>query len=285
MFEGCSEQFIVALTSLLKAIAVPAHTVIFLEGDPGDALYIIHSGVLNVLVRAVKVREMRKGVCFGELSVFSEMPRTATIMSATYSILYRLSRFHCERVLEGYPICAALVRAHVQRMIIGAASASSTLSSTSDSSRFGSKVGSKLSSIGKSIKKNFSTASSVKRSVVLPTLDRSDIDEEDNSRGRSGANLAVTKGESAPASSRVGSVAADEPADRTTTVSHHLVKYYDQADTIRPGGNHSSVHCGFMDSWARILPEKCIDAESALRKWWLLLLQVRINLLVDRSRL
>jgi CRP-like cAMP-binding protein len=281
VFEGCSEQFIVALTSLLKTVAVPAHTVIFSAGDPGDALYIVHSGVLNVLVRTVKVREMRKGVCFGELSVFSDMPRTATIMSATYSILYRLSRFHCERVLEGYPICAALVRSHVQRMIIGSASVSSNSSSTTDSSRFGAKVGSKLSYIGKSIKKNFSTASSVKRSVVLPTLDRSDIDEEGSGRSHGGANVAVTKGESAPASSRGGSDAADETLDRTMTVSHHLVKYYDQADTKRPGDNHLNVHCRFMDIWTRILPKKCIDADSVFRKRWLMLLQVRVDPLCD----
>lgn len=285
MFEGCSEQFIVALTSLLKAVAIPAHTVVFSAGDPGDAMYIVHSGVLNVLIRAVKVREMRKGVCFGELSVFSDMPRTATVTSATYSILYRLSRFHCERVLEGYPICAALVRSHVQRMISGIATASSNSSTVTDSSRSGTKVGSKLSSIGKSIKKNFLAATSVKKSVVLPTLSRSNYEEDDSGRSHGGANCATagtTNGDSAPASSRSGSVAADESADRTMTVSnhlHHLVKYYDQAHTTRPGGNHASVHCGCVGFWTRLLPKKCIDADSVFRKRWLLLLQARVDLL------
>ncbi|KAG3062694.1 hypothetical protein PC122_g19166 [Phytophthora cactorum] len=114
IFEGCSDQFIVAMTSLLEMIAVPAQTTLFSAGDDGDAMYIVHSGVLAVIIKSVTVREIRKGACFGELSVFSSIKRTAAVMSTTYSILYKLSRFHCDRVLDGYPDCAALIASHVE---------------------------------------------------------------------------------------------------------------------------------------------------------------------------
>ncbi|KAG6952994.1 hypothetical protein JG688_00013031 [Phytophthora aleatoria] len=103
IFEGCNDQFIVAMTSLLEMVAFPAQTVLFSTGDDGDAVYVVHSGVLAIVINSVMVREIRKGSCFGELSVFSSMPRTATVISTTYVILYKLSRFHCERVLQGYP--------------------------------------------------------------------------------------------------------------------------------------------------------------------------------------
>ncbi|KAE9025012.1 hypothetical protein PF011_g3230 [Phytophthora fragariae] len=47
LFGGCSDQFIVALTSLLEIIAVPAQTTLFSAGDYGDAMYVVHSGVLT----------------------------------------------------------------------------------------------------------------------------------------------------------------------------------------------------------------------------------------------
>lgn len=110
LFDGCSDQFIVAMTSLLEMVAVPAQTTLFSAGDYGDAMYVVHSGVLSTICNSVTVRELRKGSCFGEISVFSSLSRTATVVSTSYATLYKPSRFHCERVLEGYPERAALRR-------------------------------------------------------------------------------------------------------------------------------------------------------------------------------
>uniref|UniRef100_H3H1W6 Cyclic nucleotide-binding domain-containing protein n=1 Tax=Phytophthora ramorum TaxID=164328 RepID=H3H1W6_PHYRM len=85
IFEGCNDQFIVAMTSLLEMMAVPVQTTLFSTGDQGDAMYVVHSGVLAIVIKSVLVREIRKGSCFGELSVFSSMPRTATVISTTHS--------------------------------------------------------------------------------------------------------------------------------------------------------------------------------------------------------
>ncbi|GMF64636.1 unnamed protein product [Phytophthora lilii] len=117
LFDGCSDHFIVAMTSLLEMIAVPAQTALFSAGAFGDAMYIVHAGVLAIVVNFVTVREIRKGACFGDISVFSSMPRTASVISTTYAILYKLSRFHSERVLEGYPDCASTIASHVRAIL------------------------------------------------------------------------------------------------------------------------------------------------------------------------
>ncbi|KAF4043225.1 Cyclic nucleotide-binding domain [Phytophthora infestans] len=75
IFEGCTDQFIVAMTSLLEMVAFPAQATLFSTGDHGDAMYVVHSGVLAININSAMVREIRKGSCFGELSVFSSMPR------------------------------------------------------------------------------------------------------------------------------------------------------------------------------------------------------------------
>lgn len=264
MFAGCTEQFITALTSLLKPVAIPAHTVVFSAGDDGDALFIVHSGVLHVMIRSVKVREMRKGACFGELSVFSDMKRSATVTSATYSILYRLSRFHCQRVLEGYPICAALVTAHVQRMLSGMAAPSNGHTESSPSSPT-SKTGSKMS-FGFSMKKNFTSMHSTKKSTVLPTIGHSSHEpsEETHAAGHGSSG---------------GSVAGDGPAYHSANSQkklEHLITYYDNAKGHQAGNGAGASKGRF---WSRMLPSQCIDSESSFRKRWLLLLQVSNSVL------
>ncbi|KAL4124402.1 hypothetical protein PRIC2_008000 [Phytophthora ramorum] len=55
IFRGCNDQFIVAITSLLEMISLPAYFCVFKAGDRGDAMYFVNSGVLHVIVDGVKV--------------------------------------------------------------------------------------------------------------------------------------------------------------------------------------------------------------------------------------
>ncbi|KAF1777076.1 Cyclic nucleotide-binding-like [Phytophthora cactorum] len=116
IFQGCSEQLIVAITSLLEMLSLPAYFVVFKAGDRGDAMFFVNSGVLHVMVDGVKVREERKGDFFGEMSVFLNGPRHATVVTNTYCTLYTLARFHLERVLDGYPEYAKLITKQVEEM-------------------------------------------------------------------------------------------------------------------------------------------------------------------------
>jgi CRP-like cAMP-binding protein len=103
LFKACNSAFITALTTLLEMISLPADFQLFETGDPGDCMYVVSSGTLHILVGGIKVRELCSGSFFGEVSVFSNRPRSATVVTASYCTLYKLSRFHIERVLEGYP--------------------------------------------------------------------------------------------------------------------------------------------------------------------------------------
>ncbi|ETL41174.1 hypothetical protein L916_07795 [Phytophthora nicotianae] len=117
VFASCDTQFIRAVARLLELIALPARTPLFRAGDHGDAMYIVHTGVLHTVVGGVKVRELRKGNFVGEVAVFARQPRTATVITATYCTLYRLSRVHADKLLEGYPQYAQVINQTVAEML------------------------------------------------------------------------------------------------------------------------------------------------------------------------
>ncbi|KAE9004997.1 hypothetical protein PF005_g16817 [Phytophthora fragariae] len=117
VFSSCRSEFIEVLTSLLERISLPAQCTLFSIGDPGDAMYIIHAGVLDVIGRKAKIRELRKNDFVGELSLFSSFPRSATVVTNTYCVLYKLSRFHTELVLDTYPTAANGIKKVVDAII------------------------------------------------------------------------------------------------------------------------------------------------------------------------
>ncbi|KAG2828943.1 hypothetical protein PC112_g8290 [Phytophthora cactorum] len=52
VFAGCDTLFVRAVTRLLELIALPGRIPLFRAGDHGDAMYIVHTGVLHTVVGA-----------------------------------------------------------------------------------------------------------------------------------------------------------------------------------------------------------------------------------------
>ena len=72
--------------------------VIFYEGDPGQALYLLASGQVRIFVHGAEGSETsvivfgRSGEMFGELAVVDGLPRSATAVAMGQTTLYLLSR-------------------------------------------------------------------------------------------------------------------------------------------------------------------------------------------------
>jgi NTE family protein len=92
------------------------------QGEPGDSLYISISGRLRAYVRDEEgvqhmVREMSRGQVIGEMSLYTDEPRSASVVAIRDSVLVRLDKAHIAELLaSGSKVSMALTRQIIRRL-------------------------------------------------------------------------------------------------------------------------------------------------------------------------
>jgi CRP-like cAMP-binding protein len=91
---------------------VEAGTIVFRTGDPGDALYIVARGVVEVLTDGdQRTRaELGDGQAFGEMALLSGGARTATIRAKTDTQLLAIGKDDFDRLLAEDPFLEEQIR-------------------------------------------------------------------------------------------------------------------------------------------------------------------------------
>jgi CRP/FNR family transcriptional regulator, cyclic AMP receptor protein len=116
MFDGLAEDDLTALSRTLQTRAFKAGSMIFHQGDAGDAMYIIAGGDVNIYLpgedsRRISLKDIARGEYFGELALFDEGPRSASALATTETQLLELKRATLAEYLETRPRAAmALLR-------------------------------------------------------------------------------------------------------------------------------------------------------------------------------
>jgi CRP-like cAMP-binding protein len=88
IFQGVQPSAVAALAQQLEPVSFARGQVVFVEGEPGDALYIITSGKVKIGRKSADGREslltlMGPSDMFGELAIFDPGPRTSTVTAIT----------------------------------------------------------------------------------------------------------------------------------------------------------------------------------------------------------
>lgn len=92
---------------------------IVLQGEPGDGLYFIAQGTVEVTMKplgpgspipAIRLAELSAGDVFGEMALVNDEPRTATVTAVTDVMAYRLSMDNWRHIEAFYPGLAARIR-------------------------------------------------------------------------------------------------------------------------------------------------------------------------------
>ncbi len=91
---------------------------LFREGDPGDAFYLIRSGMLRIAKRSgdreIVVAYLVAGNSFGETALLDGTRRTATVSAIFPSELIRLSKADCDAFLARHPEARADLEARLE---------------------------------------------------------------------------------------------------------------------------------------------------------------------------
>lgn len=122
LFGQIDDATMALLRSHLEWVEVPAGQVLMTQGEPGDSMYLSISGRLRAYVRGDDgeermVREMARGQIVGELSLYTDSPRSATVVAVRDTVLVRLGKDAFHRLLaQDSRVSVALTRQIIQRL-------------------------------------------------------------------------------------------------------------------------------------------------------------------------
>jgi tetratricopeptide (TPR) repeat protein len=108
LFEVLSEEERDALVREMELESHEEGSVIISEGQPGSSMYIIASGEVKVFTNGaggstLYLARLGEGDFFGEVSMLSGKPRTATITASQRTELLRLDKDKLDNALAMYP--------------------------------------------------------------------------------------------------------------------------------------------------------------------------------------
>ncbi len=82
---------------------------IFREGDPGDSLYIVAEGQVDIVKGGQTLETVGSGGMLGEFALIDDKPRSATAIARTDCLLARVSRQHFLALIQRTPLFALQV--------------------------------------------------------------------------------------------------------------------------------------------------------------------------------
>jgi hypothetical protein len=121
LFPDFAKDELVAVMRGLELLNFAAGDIVVAEGEPGDSLFLLTTGRVKAFVkdpagRYEKVRELFEGDFFGEISILTGSPRTATVTCATACELLQLDRRTLDTITASHPrVLDVLQRFYDQR--------------------------------------------------------------------------------------------------------------------------------------------------------------------------
>jgi serine phosphatase RsbU (regulator of sigma subunit) len=111
-FTGLPESELDRLTSEMNVVNLQPGEILFREGDPGEHLYVVVKGDLDILKAPGTKEELilntiHEGEYIGEMSLATGAPRTASVRGRTETVLLSMSRQQFTDLLHHHPELAS----------------------------------------------------------------------------------------------------------------------------------------------------------------------------------
>ena len=99
LLRTLTQPEIAKVTPHLQIVSLRAKEALFSEGEPGEALYIVKDGKVNITIRVrqdskegITILTLGPGAFFGEMAILDDAPRASTARAEADATLYRLSK-------------------------------------------------------------------------------------------------------------------------------------------------------------------------------------------------
>jgi len=111
LFNGVEDEALARLADASRLRKLPKGQMLFSQGDPADAFYVVCSGCIYLLLdspngRELVINEMQTGDGFGELGLITGQPRSTTAVARDPSMVVVIPRREFLAALESQPILA-----------------------------------------------------------------------------------------------------------------------------------------------------------------------------------
>jgi CRP/FNR family cyclic AMP-dependent transcriptional regulator len=122
LFAALPEGQLTLLTRVVGRKSYPRNSTIINAGDPTDALYIVISGRLKVMMSDDEGREvilaiLGQGEFFGEMGLIDEAPRSATVIAIEPCELLTINKVDFKKCLaENFEIGVGVMKGLVKRL-------------------------------------------------------------------------------------------------------------------------------------------------------------------------
>lgn len=107
LLADLTEEDLERLYGMAKTISIPSGELVLQEGDPGDSLYVVLDGELEVTKRhgrqEVLLATYKAGQFFGEMALLEQAPRSASVRTLSESRLLMISQTAFQTLLSCSP--------------------------------------------------------------------------------------------------------------------------------------------------------------------------------------
>jgi CRP-like cAMP-binding protein len=122
LFGDFSQEELVAVIHGLRLLSFHPGDIVISQGERGDSMFVLTTGTVKAWVRDpdgkhVQVREMHEGDFFGEISILTGQPRTATVTCASRCELLVLDRRTLDDIKKRHPRVLSVLNDFYQQRI------------------------------------------------------------------------------------------------------------------------------------------------------------------------
>ena len=115
LFKDASKEFITELADNLQELVITPDEFLFNEGSIGTRVFFVIKGQLSVLIEnnTKEIAKINSGDFFGEIALFKNKPRNASVKANTFCYLYYLDKDSFDTLIPKYPSIAKKIEAKV----------------------------------------------------------------------------------------------------------------------------------------------------------------------------